>query len=167
MGENGEITTMSVSSQICYTGILWEEDMFKTEKCLHFAVLLLIGILCIGCQGTADSNDLPSVTPTQASALGEHTINPHIRGTIISISVPEGRVHGFVVHGVIEPDTEYDKAFIGVTEITRVYLQTDSGYELVDPNRLTVDMKVEVLFIGTILESYPIQAEAGEILIIP
>ena len=47
--------------------------MCKAGKCLHFAVLLLIGILCIGCQGTADSNDLPTVTPTQASAQGKHT----------------------------------------------------------------------------------------------
>ena len=55
----------------------------------------------------------------------------------------------------------------GITETTRVYLQTDTGYEAVDPNRLTVGMKVEVLFTGIIMESYPVQAEADEILIIP
>jgi uncharacterized OB-fold protein len=64
-------------------------------------------------------------------------------------------------------DTDYDKAFIGVTETTRIYLQTDSGYDVADPNQLTVGMKVEVLFTGIIMESYPVQAEADEILIIP
>jgi hypothetical protein len=141
--------------------------MCKVGKCLRFVMLLSIGILCIGCELTTDSNDLPTPTPTQTSALGEHTKNPHIRGTILDISIPEGRVHGFVVEGVVEADTDYDKAFVGVTETTRVYLQTDTGYDVANPNQLTVGMKVEVLFTGIIMESYPVQAEADEILIIP
>jgi hypothetical protein len=141
--------------------------MCKVGKCLCFVILLLTGILCVGCGGTSDANSTPTVTPTQASALGEHTKNPHIRGTILDISTPEGRVHGFVVEGVVEADTDYDKAFVGVTETTRVYLQIDTGYEVVDPNQLTVGMKVEVLFTGIVMESYPVQAEADEILIIP
>ena len=141
--------------------------MGKVGKCLCFVMLLLTGILCIGCGGATDANSTPTVTPTQASALGEHTTNPHIRGTIIRISAPEGQIHGFSVEGVMETDTEYDKASVGITETTRVYLQTDTGYEAVDPNRLTVGMKVEVLFTGIIMESYPVQAEADEILIIP
>jgi len=136
-------------------------------KCLRFVMLLSIGILCIGCGGTSDADSTPTVTPTQASALGEHTKNPHIRGTILDISTLEGRVHGFVVDGVVEADTDYDKAFVGVTETTRVYLQTDTGYDVANPNQLTVGMKVEVLFTGIIMESYPVQAEADEILIIP
>ena len=141
--------------------------MGKVGKSLCFAILLLTGSLCIGCGGTTDANSTPTVTPTQASALGEHTKNPHIRGTILDISALEGRVHGFVVEGVVEADTDYDKAFVGVTETTRVYLQTDTGYEVATPEQLTVDQKVEVLFTGIILESYPVQAEADEILIIP
>jgi len=141
--------------------------MCKVGKCLRFAILLSIGILCIGCGGTTDANSTPAVTPTQTSALGEHTKNPHIRGTIIDISAREGRAYGFLVEGVIESDTDYDKAFIGITETTRIYLETDSGYEVADPDQLTVDMKVEVLFTDIIMESYPVQAEADEILIIP
>jgi hypothetical protein len=141
--------------------------MCKVGKCLCFVILLSISILCIGCGGATDANSTPTVTPTPVSALGERSENPHIRGTIMDISILEGRVHGFFIDGVTEPDTEYDKAFVGVTETTRVYLQTDTGYEVADPTQLTVGMKVEVLFTGIILESYPVQAKADEILILP
>ncbi len=141
--------------------------MCKLGKCLRFAILLLTAILCIGCELTTDSNDLPTVTPTQASALGEHTTNPHIRGTIVDVFTPEGSISGMYIEGIVESDTTVDKARVGITEATRIYLQTASGYEVATPEQLTVGLKVEVLFTGTILESYPPQAKAGEILIIP
>jgi len=141
--------------------------MFKVGKCLHVAVLLSIGILCIGCGGISDANSTPTVTPTQASALGEHTENPHIRGTIIRISTPEGHISGFFVEGVIESDTEFDRASVGITETTRIYLQTDTGYEVSTFDQLAVGVKVEVLFTGIIMERYPVQGRADEIMIIP
>jgi hypothetical protein len=141
--------------------------MGKVGKCLRFTILLSIGILCIGCGGKTDANSLPTVTPTQASALGEHTKTPHIRGTILDIFTQEGSISGIYIEGIVESDTTVDKARVGITEATRIYLQTASGYEVATPEQLTVGLKVEVLFTGTILESYPPQAKAGEILIIP
>jgi hypothetical protein len=141
--------------------------MRKVEKCLCIVILLSISILCIGCRGATDANNTTTVTPTQASALGEHTRNPHIRGTIVDVFTPEGSITGFYIEGIVESDTTVDKARVGITEATRIYLQTASGYEDATPEQLTVGLKVEVLFTGTILESYPPQAKAGEILIIP
>ena len=141
--------------------------MGKVGKCLRFVMLLLTGILCIGCGGTSDANSTPTLTPTQASALGEHTKNPHIRGIIIRISAPEGHIRGFSVEGVMETDTEYDKASVGITETTRIYMRTDTGYEVSAFDQLAVGVKVEVLFTGIIMESYPVQGRADEIMIIP
>jgi hypothetical protein len=141
--------------------------MCKAGKCLHFAVLLLIGILCTGCGGISDANSTPTITQMQASALGEHTRNPHIRGTITKISTSEGHISGFSVEGVIESDTEYDKASVGITETTRIYMRTDTGYEVSAFDQLAVGVKVEVLFTGIIMERYPVQGRADEIMIIP
>jgi len=141
--------------------------MCKAGRCLHLAVLLLIGILCIGCSGISDANRTPTVTPTQTSVLGDHTSNPHIRGTITRIFTPEGHISGFSVEGVIEADTEYDKASVGITETTRIYMQTDTGYEVSAFDQLAVGVKVEALFTGIIMERYPVQGRADEIMIIP
>jgi len=141
--------------------------MCKMGKCFRFVTLLLTGILCIGCGGTSDANSPPTVTPTQASALGEHTENPHIRGIILDIFTQEGNINGIYIEEIAESDTEYDKAFVGITDKTRIYLQTDTGYAVTALDQLTVGVKVEVLFVGLILEIYPIRADAAEIMIVP
>lgn len=131
------------------------------------AALLMFGLLSTGCAQASIPADQSTATPIQASVLGEHLGNPHVRGIIDYISVSDGYIHGFFVEGVVENDTEYARASVGVTETTRIYIQTSSGYQIATPEQLSVGVKVEVLFTSNILEIYPVEGLAAEIMILP
>ena len=82
-----------------------------------------------------------------------------------------GRTIGSIlVEGAIEDDTTFDKARISVTDRTRIFQQERGERHAVTFDSLNIGealAKVEVQFtIGPVLESYPIQTTAAEIVIL-
>jgi len=87
--------------------------------------------------------------------------NPRIgiRGEIKQIEVDK-----IYVEGTKEVDTDYDKAYVGIAEHTKI-IEKGTNKELNQEN-LQIGMKVEVIFEGAVAESYPVQGTAKEIRIL-
>lgn len=103
---------------------------------------------------------------------GDGRTGPDIRGTVTEIMVypPTGRgepgtaVGGILVEGESGPDTAYDRAWVTVDSETRIYRQP--GGERAYFNDLQRGTRVEVTFSGPVMESYPVQATASEVVIL-
>ncbi|WP_243385728.1 DUF3221 domain-containing protein [Bacillus kexueae] len=76
-----------------------------------------------------------------------------IRGTIQSIDGNE--IH---VVGEIEEDTDYDNAFVTITDDTLI--ETKDSETQLDNEELKEGNLVEVIFEGGVQESYPVQGSA-------
>ena len=130
------------------------------KKTKLVATIVLLVFMTVGCHSTQPTN-----TPTKIPTKLE-TKNPHLRGKITSIYLVDGNISGISVAGVIEADTIYAKAMVGITNETRIFFKADS--KLTDTT--TIDLKegqiVEVFFRGPIQTSDPVQGTALEIVII-
>jgi hypothetical protein len=96
---------------------------------------------------------------------------PDIIGTVTTLSVADGSWNAGVlgqvlIVGKIQNGTSVDKAFVTVTDKTRIYVQTAQGRRQVDFSYLGVGQAVAVTFTGPVAESYPVQATADTIVII-
>jgi beta-N-acetylhexosaminidase len=99
------------------------------------------------------------------------TVNPHIRGKIMSISVPDVAPESNLlrilhVEGIKESDTTYDKAHVRI--ITKTDIQKKEGAEMSDASAgdLKRGATVEVWFQAPVAESYPVQATASRVVVI-
>jgi hypothetical protein len=85
-----------------------------------------------------------------------------IRGEVTKLN--DGRM---LVEGKKEKDTDYDKASVTITKDTMI-LRAEG--ELLKPAKLEdikVGMILEITFKGPVAESYPVQAKAGKVVILP
>lgn len=71
-----------------------------------------------------------------------------------------------MVEGKIESDTEHDKASVSVKEKTKIFKQQGEDTVPGDFADIVTGSVVEVTFTGPVAESYPVQATAGEIVIL-
>ncbi len=78
-----------------------------------------------------------------------------IRGLITKVLTNDNKVTGILVEGKVESDTIHDKATVSIVKSTKI-----------SANELKVGMKVEVVFDGPVMESYPVQGKAKTIKVI-
>ncbi len=123
-------------------------------------IIVLLIFMTVGCYSTKPTN-----TPTTIP-INLETKNPHIRGKITSIYLVDGKISGISVAGVIEADTIYAKAMVGITSETRVFFKTNREFTDATASDLKEGQIVEVLFTGPIQTSDPVQATALEIAIL-
>jgi hypothetical protein len=96
-----------------------------------------------------------------------------IRGTPASVSPAdeEGKKSGILgtllMEGRKDKDTEYDKAMVKVTKATRIFQQVGGDLKPASFDDLKPGVKLEIQFQGPVNESFPVQATAGKIVIIP
>lgn len=120
------------------------------------ASLMLLVSLFLGCA-------LPGATPGGGA---------DIRGTITSIyeadaeNREKGIIGSILIEGVIEEDTEFDRASATITDETRILEQRGEDRRVVGFEALRVGQRVEARFTGPVMESYPVQATAMEIVIL-
>ncbi len=131
------------------------------------SILIVISIALLAISGCGTS---PSLTPTQQPPELSAR-NPHIRGNITNIHTETATdstntVSKIFVEGANEADTVYDKASVGITPDTRIFMKQNQDYTLVSSHQLRVGQSVEVLFADPVQMSYPVQARAIEIIII-
>jgi hypothetical protein len=126
-------------------------------KGLRLLGLLVVSlVLVVGCTSAG--------TPAETSA--------DIRGTVTDLFRPEpsvaagDMVGSLLIEGTIEEDTEYDRAFVSVTEETQIFEQVGQSRRPADFEALAVGQRVEARFLGPVMESYPVQATAVEIVIL-
>jgi hypothetical protein len=77
----------------------------------------------------------------------------------------DDQISGMEVEGEIEADTRYDKALIGMNAETKVFIEDNGKYQTGNIKDLAIGQTVEILFIGPIATSDPVQATAGEVII--
>jgi uncharacterized protein DUF3221 len=94
-----------------------------------------------------------------------------IRGTIIRLNRIEDLRRrdlrgGMEIEGAQEADTRYDKASIRIMDKTKFFLVNDGERTPASFADLKPGQKVEVNFTGPVAESSPVQATAGEVMIL-
>ncbi|MDZ7838406.1 MAG: DUF3221 domain-containing protein [Actinomycetota bacterium] len=95
----------------------------------------------------------------------EITLNPDIRGKITAIDENQENV-SILIEGPIQQDTGYDKARVTITADTEILLQQENQISKVDIAYLQQGQTVQAVFNGPVMESYPVQAQAEEIIIL-
>lgn len=108
------------------------------------------------------SDDVPTDRPMERA---------DIRGRISTISAPTdgasaGRAGGSILVEGPAKTGGIDKAWTTITSETILVRMTESGYVKVSHSALIVGNEVMVQFEGPVMESYPVQATAGIIVII-
>lgn len=71
-----------------------------------------------------------------------------------------------LIEGVKEADTQVDKASVRVTNETRIFYKRGKERKQVSFDALKTGQKVSARFVGPVMESYPVQATAREIMIL-
>jgi apolipoprotein N-acyltransferase len=91
-----------------------------------------------------------------------------IRGNITNITktTEQNIIGSILVEGNIEKDTKFDKASITITRQTRIFEYKDSKLVKAHFASLQIGQKVQALFTGQVLESYPVQVKAIEVVIL-
>lgn len=95
-----------------------------------------------------------------------------IRGTITNLHQADaqsregGIVGSVLIEGVIEEDTQFDRASVTITDKTRIFEQKGEERRAVTFESLAIGQRVEARFTGPVLESYPVQVRASEIVIL-
>ncbi len=111
-----------------------------------FALSVTLLALIAGCA--------PAAPPTIAEA--------DIRGTITHLD-PAGSI---LIEGVTEQDTEFDRASVTVTAETRIYRLEEGNLLPATFASLQVGQRVQAAFTGPVMESYPVQATASQVVIL-
>ena len=95
-----------------------------------------------------------------------------IRGIITSVSQADATAQGkgtlgaVMVEGPKAADTKYDRASIRVTTQTSIFVQHEQSCERTTFAAIKIGQRVQARFSGPVAESYPVQATAGEIVIL-
>lgn len=121
------------------------------------AVLLLLGGLLVA-QGCGNGTGQGAGTDQGIA----------IRGEVVATGELPGDSKGslILVEGQKESDTQYDKASVKVPGKAKVYTMRDGKKAKAAPLDLKSGQRVEIKFVGPVAESYPVQAEAGEVVIL-
>lgn len=92
-----------------------------------------------------------------------------IRGSIINITKnteDKNIIGSILIEGNLERDTKYDKASVTITRQTHIFEYKNKKFIKVDFASFKIGQKVQALFTGQVLESYPVQVKAIEIVIL-
>ena len=127
-------------------------------KTMLKAALLFVVALALVAADEAEPKKKLDATPPKAD----------VRGLVTSVNALKGKdlVGKIRVEGKREKDTGYDKALVTLTTATKIYFWDGEKKEAKFTD-LKAGIKVQCTFTGTVLESYPVQARASEVLILP
>jgi hypothetical protein len=120
------------------------------------------------------SRDFLPLAQARATALGVILLcasaasATDVRGKITSISVSATNpaLGTVLIEGKVEKDTRVDKASTRVTAKTSIFRVDDGKKAAGKFSDLKVGQTVEAAFAGPVSESYPVQGEASEIVIL-
>ena len=96
-----------------------------------------------------------------------------IRGMPASVSPADedgkkaGVLGTILMEGRKDKDTKYDKAMVKVTKGTKIFQQVGRELKPASFDDIKPGVKMEIQFQGPVAESFPVQATAGKIVILP
>jgi Protein of unknown function (DUF3221) len=125
---------------------------------MKLKALLLVAVLAAVVCARADDPEPAKKAPPKAS----------IRGKVSSVTAVKvkGLVGRMSVDGKKEKDTEHDRASVKLTPTTKFYKWVDGKKKDAKFADVKKGSVVQCTFVGPVLESYPVQATAGEVLIL-
>ncbi len=139
--------------------------MKLVTRILLMATMLMLGVAC-GVGATVGDVSIPT---REAPATATDS-PPDIRGTITNVQPSADQSQGIagsmLVEGPIEGGTKFDKASITITGDTRLFEQVGDERRPVTVDAFRAGQRVEAWFTGPVMESYPVQAGALEIVIV-
>ena len=109
--------------------------------------------------------------PTRADEKEKEKVS--IRGMPASVNPANdedkkaGILGTVLMEGRKDKDTEYEKAMVKVTRATRIFQQVGRELKPASFADLKPGVKMEIQFQGPVAESFPVQATAGKIVILP
>ncbi|MBS4537525.1 DUF3221 domain-containing protein [Clostridium sp. D2Q-11] len=129
-----------------------------------FSIFLIIILLMISIAGCTQDSKAPSSDDNSSTDGDSQFVEYGVAGNITEITVSEddsilGTIH---VEGPKDNGATYDNAIVTVLPDTKIY-----SNDTVNFKDLEVGMYVEIFFKGEVKESYPVQADAKQINIIP
>lgn len=139
-----------------------EMEGAMSKRSIHgtavFAVVVLALAFLAGCGGGDGGSPVS----------GKADVRGYVSSTwgISADPAPHGVLGSIEVTGELEPDTTVDRASVTVTKKTRIILEAGGGRSQGGFDDLSVGQRVEVVFTGPVMESYPVQATAGEITVL-
>ena len=93
--------------------------------------------------------------------------NPSIRGVVTEKNAGASDNLGTIlVKGEIEQDTDYDYASVRLTTDTAIFRSEGGELAAAAFDDITIGSRVEAWFEGPVAESYPVQATAGQIIVL-
>jgi hypothetical protein len=116
--------------------------------------------------GAVNPSEPPQGNAGRIVITGDLPESPSIRGEITTLSIADGEVSSVLVEGEVEPGTAFDKASLRVDENTAVYRLEGSDRVEASRDDLAEGQRVEAWIVGPVAESYPVQAHAGQIVIL-
>ncbi len=136
-------------------------------RCVVLLLCLLLLLVGCGLPSGTDGTDGTGASPANdATGHGIDIMNAAIRGNITDIRQANGTIDTVRIEGALEDDTQYDRAVVTITEQTRILKQEGQERVPATAEELKVGQRVEADFTGPVLESYPVQATASEIVIL-
>ena len=111
---------------------------------------------------------LSSLFATGCSLSGIGT-KADIRGNIVNIAKnteDKNIIGSILIEGNLERDTKYDKASVTIARQTHIFEYSNKKFIKADFTSFKIGQRVQVLFTGQVLESYPVQVQAIEVVIL-
>ena len=126
------------------------------------APLLFLPLAAFACGGDSDT-----AAVNGASAIAPGT-GIDIRGEIKEVQTPgpDIALGSFLAEGALEADTRYSKAWVRLDDATVILRRQGSDTIAAVVADLRPGLRVEIKFEGVVAELDPVQATAGEILIL-
>jgi len=130
------------------------------NKLVAAAPLILLPLAALACGGDSDT--------AAGGGAAAPTAAVDIRGEIKQVQTPGADVTlgAFLAEGALEVDTRYAKAWVRLKDTTVILRQQGADTVPATAADLQPGMRVEVKFEGVVAELDPVQATAGEILIL-
>jgi hypothetical protein len=114
----------------------------------------LVALVCIVSAIAKDEKVSIRGTPASVSPADEEQKKAGVLGTVL-------------IEGRKDKDTEYDKAMVKVTRATKIFKMVGTDLKEASFDDLKPGVKMEIQFVGPAGESFPVQATAGKIVILP
>jgi hypothetical protein len=136
------------------------------SRSLWLVFCLAILPALVGCnQNSASGNS--SNTPNTSTSCVKPSSN--IKGQIVSIShtAVGNRQGGFLLDSSKEKNAAYNQAYIIVLNTTRVYSIQNGQCKAILFTALTRGQHIQIQPKGPIMQSYPLQIQAEEIVLLP
>jgi len=126
-----------------------------------FILLLVVGV---GCSNSGEKSPATTNNEDPSSSEESQFVEYGVAGNIVEITANEDEaiIGSIKVEGSKDNGATYSEAVVTITADTKIYINNLTNFD-----NLEIGMYVNVFFEGPVAESFPVQATAKQINIVP